>query len=430
MKRRSIYLLALGLGCTLGIGAISTSIVTERVPVETKAAYTVLETIDLTRLYNAHWEGNNRNVDLTGSQDNNPWLRASGWGASPSDLTATQVTLGNYGGRIWYQSSDMISFSVYLVANRELDKVYFAARGMESYEIQVPYTVSSGKYIYSHTGYVGRANYKPFFHMDGEGAVITDFRCNILTGSSSAAVVILSPNGGSGGTSYVEATYNQAMPAITRPTRTGYVFNGYYDAISGGTQYYKADGTSAKNWDKGDNATLYAQWTEAKYTVTLNKNGGTGGTNSVEATKGKAMPTISSLPTRAGYTFAGYYSATSGGTKYYNANGTSAKNFDKDANTTLYAQWTANQYTVTYNANGGTVSPASFKYKTNNNTTSSTGQHFTLATPTRSGYTFDGWTTSKSGASISDKTALTINGNIYGDFTVTASWSVIPYTIS
>ena len=431
MKKLVIYAAALGLAFTLGLGAVTSFAAASHPPVEARASYTVLEYVDFTRLYNAPWEGNNRNVDLTGSQGNTPWLRASGWGASPSDLKANEVTLGNYGARLWY-TGGYVTFSVNLTATSELDAVYFHYYdGLDDKDYAVPYTVSSGKYIYSYTFRIGNSNLKPFFHMDGEGKKVTDFHFYVLEGNaSSSSVVQLNTNGGTGGTGWVEASWNSAMPAITKPTRTGYVFDGYYDAVSGGTKYYNADGSSARTYKNGDATTLYAHWSEAKYTVTLNKNGGTGGANSVEATKGSAMPALSSLPTRAGYTFAGYYSATSGGTKYYNANGSSAKNFDKDANTTLYAQWTANEYTVTYNANGGTVSPASFKYKTNNNTTTTTAQNFTLATPTRSGYTFTGWSVSKSGVSVANKTALTINGDIYGDFTVTANWSAIPYTIS
>ncbi len=431
MKKLVIYAAALGLTFTLGLGAVTSFAAASHPPVEARAAYKVLEYVDFIRLNNAPWEGNNRNVDLTGSQGNTPWLRASGWGASPSDLKANEVTLGNYGARLWY-TGGYVTFSVNLTATSELEAVYFHYYdGMDDKDYPIPYTVSSGKYIYSYTFRIGNSNLKPFFHMDGEGKKVTDFHFYVLEGNaSSSSVVQLNTNGGTGGTGWVEASWNSAMPAITKPTRTGYVFDGYYDAVSGGTKYYNADGSSARTYKNGDATTLFARWSEAKYTVTLNKNGGTGGTSSVEATKGSAMPKLSSLPTRAGYTFAGYYSATSGGTKYYNANGTSAKNFDKDANTTLYAQWTANEYTVTYNANGGTVSPASFKYKTNKNTTTKTAQNFTLATPTRSGYTFTGWSVSKDGVSVANKTALTIDGNIYGNFTVTANWSTIPYTIS
>ena len=53
------------------------------------------------------------------------------------------------------------------------------------------------------------------------------------------------------------------------------------------------------------------------------------------------MPSAT-MPTRTGYTFAGYYDNTSGGTQYYTATGESAKNWDKAAATTLYARWTFN----------------------------------------------------------------------------------------
>ena len=52
------------------------------------------------------------------------------------------------------------------------------------------------------------------------------------------------------------------MPTITIPTRSGgYKFLGYYSAANGGgTQYYKADGTSARTWNQWQDATLYANW--------------------------------------------------------------------------------------------------------------------------------------------------------------------------
>ena len=94
--------------------------------------------------------------------------------------------------------------------------------------------------------------------------------------------------------------------------------------------------------------------------ITLSSQGGVGGTASVTATYGEAMPEIE-IPTRTGYDFQGYFTANGGtGTKYYNADGTSAKNWDKeDATFTLVAYWTAKTYTVTLDANGGTDGTAS-----------------------------------------------------------------------
>jgi hypothetical protein len=58
------------------------------------------------------------------------------------------------------------------------------------------------------------------------------------------------------------------MPTATAPERIGFSFHGYWDAISGGTKYYNADMSSEKNWDKTENATLYARWiTTAAYNL-------------------------------------------------------------------------------------------------------------------------------------------------------------------
>ena len=73
----------------------------------------------------------------------------------------------------------------------------------------------------------------------------------------------------------VTATYDSPMSLVAVPTKFGHTFNGYFDMASGGKQYYNADGTSAREWDKANAATLYAQWTPYSYTLTLNGNGGT-----------------------------------------------------------------------------------------------------------------------------------------------------------
>ena len=91
--------------------------------------------------------------------------------------------------------------------------------------------------------------------------------------SAKTTAVTLNGNGATtAGTGSVTATYNSAMPAYaTAPQKTGYTFAGYYDAQTGGTQYYTANGTSARAWDKDvATATLYAQWTandNTAYTV-------------------------------------------------------------------------------------------------------------------------------------------------------------------
>lgn len=147
-----------------------------------------------------------------------------------------------------------------------------------------------------------------------------------------------------------------AFSTLTAPSaREGYSIEGYYaesecttkvvnsdkTLILDVTNYTDADG----KWIGGE-TTLYTKWTGRTYTVTLDDNGGSGGSGTITATYGSPMPAIT-LPTRTGYTFNGYWTGTTiQSTQYYDANGNSLKNWDKAGNTTtLYALWTANTNT-------------------------------------------------------------------------------------
>lgn len=164
--------------------------------------------------------------------------------------------------------------------------------------------------------------------------------------------VTLDAAGGTG-SGTATATYGQDMPEITKPTRVGYTFGGYFTQQNGGVQYYDADGNSVRTYDRTDGVTLYAKWDANSHTVTLDMQGGSGGTESVEATYDSAMPSVTP-PQRTGYTFGGYFQHANGeGAQYYYANGESARTFDIDDACTLYAKWTANAYDVVLNAQGG-----------------------------------------------------------------------------
>ena len=152
--------------------------------------------------------------------------------------------------------------------------------------------------------------------------------------------VTLGKNGGTGGDSYVTATYGSAMPMpCTAPTLDGWTFAGYWDTLAldekgnaKGKQYYDANMKSVRAWDKTSATTLWAKWTNK---VTLGKNGGTGGDSYVTCTKGQPMPKRT-MPTKSGYVFDGYWTSTgAGGVKYYNADGTSAHAWDKGGSVTL-----------------------------------------------------------------------------------------------
>ena len=175
---------------------------------------------------------------------------------------------------------------------------------------------------------------------------------------------------------YVYANYGQAMPLVdvegnpvVAPTNKGYDFGGYYgEAVGQGEKYYNADMSSNHVWDRAgaDKNYVIARWIPHTTTIVFDPQGGNNnGAARVTATFSSAMPTEGiQAPQRQGYTFGGYYSKANGqGTKYYNADMTSANNWDIDerllnpptTEVTLYAKWIKVVFTVTLDADGGTL---------------------------------------------------------------------------
>lgn len=179
-----------------------------------------------------------------------------------------------------------------------------------------------------------------------------------------------------------------------------------YCTIGGGTSGVTNSGTKTK--------------------VTFDKQSGTGGSGSVDpVTYNAAMPSAT-MPTRSGYTFIGYYDATSGGTKYYNSNGTSAKNWDKIvASTTLYARWSQNQ-TLSYVANGhGTAPSAVTMYYTS-------AQNAESAITGVNGYTFKEWNTKADGTGDAYAAGAVVKAANVDPVATTlyAQWSALDYTVT
>lgn len=222
-------------------------------------------------------------------------------------------------------------------------------------------------------------------------------------------------NGGSGTmTTGKVATYDADMPTgITLPTRTGYTFTGFYDAASGGTKYYNADGTSARTWNKNTTSgtTLYAQWTVNQYNLTLKL--GSHVTKIYHKINGAANWTAitaeTTLSVNYGSTWYAYAETSAGYTAYYpDSDNPYSRTKGASAESTTFAA-TANTYTVTFDANGGTT-PTASKSVTYDST------YGTLPSPTRTGYSFAGWYTAASGGTqvtASTTVAITANQPLY-----------------
>jgi uncharacterized repeat protein (TIGR02543 family) len=173
-------------------------------------------------------------------------------------------------------------------------------------------------------------------------------------------------------------------------SKTGHTLDGWYKETTFNNKWnFGSDTVTA-------NITLYAKWVANTYTINFYSNGGTGGTSSAQVIYGAALPNATA-PTRSGYTFGGYYTASDGGgTQYYDAQMNPVVTQYTYAGTiNLYAKWTANTITITFNPNGGNWSGITGSVTRN----TTFGQPVTdpPLPPVRTGFTFAGWFTQASG---------------------------------
>ncbi len=182
--------------------------------------------------------------------------------------------------------------------------------------------------------------------------------------------------------------------------------------LTGGTKYYyqvvATDLGGQVGFGAVNNFTTTGGGSPTNYTVTWDAQGGS--VSPASNTVADGSPVSLPTPTRSGYTFDGWFTLASGGTQQsgnYTVNGSGA---------TFYAHWTAvpapTNYTVTWDARGGNVSPAS--------DTVADGSPVSLPTPTRSGYTFDGWFTAAAPNGTQQSGSFTVNGS---DVTFYAHWT-------
>ena len=160
--------------------------------------------------------------------------------------------------------------------------------------------------------------------------------------------------------------------------------------------------------------------------VTLDAQGGTGGTATVSVATGSDMPKIT-VPERDEYEFRGYYLATDGnGKKYYNADGTSAACFDFDEPTTLYAYWRRHplvpEFTVSFDSKGGSPVPEQI-------VASGSTALKSLATTEKEGYDFAGWFYLSDETSPPSEREFSFDIKIYKDYQLYAKWTPKKYEI-
>lgn len=187
---------------------------------------------------------------------------------------------------------------------------------------------------------------------------------------------------------------------IPTTTREGFTFVDWYTDISMVKEFNL---TIMPAWD----IKIYAKWDANLYTISFETNGG----NTIPIIQGyfgDSIP-LPNNPTRIGYTFQGWF-RDSNHTNFFNLSSFPSMNL------TLYAKWLINQYTISFDTNGGN----SIQTQTKNYHTS-----LSLPNPTKVGHTFAGWFTD-----VRLTQAFTLTNMPAQNLTLYAKWTINQYTIT
>ena len=206
--------------------------------------------------------------------------------------------------------------------------------------------------------------------------------------------------------------FNKDYGTLPIPTRLGHSFVEWYTAATGGDSV-----TSASTVTTAADHTLYAHWEPNRYTVTLDPQGEPDAkASTITATFGDTYAALPAI-TREHFTFKGWYTSATDGDLV-----TTATPVTTSANHTLYAHWSANPLTVTFDVQGG--DPLGLYSARTVLFDSSYGE---LPLPTRIGYIFDSWYTAAAGGSSVKGTSVVAPA---ADHTLYARWIPRSYTVT
>lgn len=216
-----------------------------------------------------------------------------------------------------------------------------------------------------------------------------------------------------------DITYDSNYGTLPTASRIGYTFEGWFTEATGGTQI-----TDTTKMQTASAQTLYPHWTANPYTIHFNANGGTGEMADLPMTYGTPANLTANAFSRTGYKFVKWTSNADGtGNEYID--GQTVNNLTEINNDTvnLFAQWEERPFVVTFNPNGGIVTPES-KEITYNSTYGDLPSGDNIK---RLGYTFAGWYKE---AELTNEVTAETTYDITEDSTLYAKWTPHVYTVT
>ena len=169
------------------------------------------------------------------------------------------------------------------------------------------------------------------FNNDNGDSATKSINLSVNVPAWTSYTVKYNANGGSGAPSSQTKWKDQALTlSSTKPTRTGYTFQGWSTSASGSVAY-----AAGASYTANAAVTLYAVWKANTYAVKYNANGGTGAPGNQTKTYGVSLTLSSTKPTRTNYNFKGWGTSASATTVSYAA----GASYTANAAITLYAVW-------------------------------------------------------------------------------------------
>ena len=302
----------------------------------------------------------------------------------PTDVTRTGYTFKG-----WYDNENLTGSPVTAISNTETgNKEYWAKWEINQYTIT--FDTAGGSTVASITQDYGTAITAPadptregYTFIGWDKAIPTTMPAENMTITAKWKVnqytITFDSNGGSE-IAPITQDYGTVIAAPANPTREGYTFIGWDKAIP--------------STMPAENMIITAKWKVNQYTITFDSNGGSE-IAPITQDYGTAI-TAPANPTREGYTFIGWNKAIPATMPAENM--------------TITAKWKVNQYTITFDSNGGSeIAPITQDYGT---------VIAAPANPTREGYTFIGWDKAIPSTMPAEK------------MIITAKWAVNQYTIT
>lgn len=223
------------------------------------------------------------------------------------------------------------------------------------------------------------------------------------------------------GTVTLYANWTLGSVTLPTPSRTGYIFDGWYDANGN-----KIPGST---YTPTGNTTITAHWTAIKYTVTYNSNKPSTASGNISGTTANSSHTYDTAKnltangySLTGWTFTGWNTKQDGsGTAYKDKESVKNLTSENGKTITLYAQWRPNTYTVVYNGNtatGGNTANSSHVYDV--------AKSLNKNGYTKENHTFVGWSNG-SGTEYKDQQSVkNLTATDKGTVTLYAKWDKAP----